>query len=281
MLGARIQLSNLSVASVPLILTASGGFVNIRRKEQAKANGILTYDDFEGFKFATEKVKEVVIASETLRGRAPRNPFGGIRAILTTSPGYVIVSSELSTHSGKKLLRNQTDTALNPSGKMHLAISESGLSALKKQNQGIEAADQQVEANLVAVMGFTSLDPNQEIESLNMVLSSQTGWLDKLLKLPEPITASPSKPKKVKKSRDGDGDGGLSNVGAPVAPDDWGSPSGAVSNAAPLNPNQDNPAGNDVGWGTTSPAKDDWGTSSGNTDWGSSGGSKNTSNDGW
>ncbi len=278
-LGARIQLSTLSMATVPMILSASGGFVNMKRKEPAKTSGILNYDDFDGFKHTTEKVKEVNVGSENLKGRAPKNPFGRIRAILTTAPGYVVVSSELSTHAGKGLLRNQTDAALNPSGKMHLALSESGLAALKKQNQGIETADQLIEANLITVMGFTSMDPNQEIESLNMSLASQTGWLDKLLKLAEPVAVAPVKPKKVKKSKGDDGTAGTIGGGAPVEPDDWGSPSSSAPKAAPGTPAAAKPAADD--WGSASPAKDDWGTTSGNIDWGSSSGGKSTSNDGW
>ena len=89
--------------------------------------------NFNGFKYSTEKVKEVSIASETLRGRAPKNPFGSIRAILTTLPGSVVVSSEVRANDSKDLLRNQTDASLNPSGKMHLTLSEGALDALKKQ----------------------------------------------------------------------------------------------------------------------------------------------------
>lgn len=280
-LGSRIQLSTLSVASVPMILTASGGFVNLKRKEPSKASGLLNYDDFNGFKHTTEKVKEVNIGSENLKGRAPKNPFGRIRAILTTAPGYVVVSSELSTHTSKGLLRNQTDAALNPSGKMHLALSENALSTLKRQNQGIEMADQQVEANLIAVMGFTSMDPNQEIETLNLALASQTGWLDKLLKLPEPVAPKPVKDKKTKKPKGDDGSSGTVGGGEPVSPDDWGSPSTSSPKATSGTPAANKPATQDDGWGGASSAKDDWGSSSGNTDWGSSSGSKKTSNDGW
>lgn len=280
-LGARIQLSTLSMATVPMILSASGGFVNMRRKEPGKSSGILNYDDFDGFKHTTEKVKELNIGSENLAGRAPKNPFGRIRAILTTAPGYVVVSSELSTSAGKGLLRHQTDAALNPSGKMHLALSESGLSALKKQNQDIETADQLIEANLVTVMGFTSMDPNQEIESLNMSLASQTGWIDKLLKLPEPAALAQVKQKKIKKSKGEDGTAGTVGGGAPVEPDDWGSPSSSAPKASPGAPAGAKPASLGDDWGGASPAKDDWGTPSGNTDWGSSSGGKSTSNDGW
>jgi hypothetical protein len=277
-LGAQIQLSTLSLATVPMILTASGGFVNLKRKEPGKSSGLLNYDDFNGFKHAKEKVKEVNIGSENLRGRAPKNPFGRIRAILTTAPGYVVVSSELSNHTGKGLLRNQTDAALNPSGKMHLALSESALAAIKKQNQGVESDNQTIEASLVAVMGFSSLDPNQEIETLNMALSSQTGWLDKLLKYADPISAKPLKKKNAKKSKGDEGTSGIVGGGAPNAPDDWGPPSSMNTPGAGAHVT---PHAADDGWGTTSASKDDWGSKSGNTDWDSSSGHGSTSNESW
>ena len=112
-----------------------------------------------------------------------------------------------------------------------------------------------------------------------MSLASQTGWLDKLLKLPEPVAPAPVKEKKVKKSKGDDGTAGTVGGGAPVSPDDWGSPSSSAPKASPGTPAAAQPAADD--WGSASPAKDDWGTTSGNSDWGSSSGGKSTSNDGW
>lgn len=277
-LGARIQLSRLSMATVPVVLTASGGFVNIKRKETSKTGGLLTYDDFDGLTHSTEKVKEFKIGSELLRGRAPKNPFGKIRAILTTSPGYVIVSSELSTHGGKGLERNQADAALNPMGKMHLALSESGLAALKKLNKGMDENIEMIEANLVALLGFNSMDPNQEIEALNMSLSSETGWLNNLLNKPEPPAPKPVKTKQPKNKKDkGQGEPG---GGTPAVDDSWNKPSGGAGGgaAAPTS----TPSVKSDDWGSTSAGNSDWGSSSsGGTDWGSSSGGTSTSNDGW
>ena len=125
------------------------------------------------------------------------------------------------------------------------------------------------------------MDPNQEIETLNMALASQTGWLDKLLNLPEPVALVPVKEKKSKKSKGDDGSSGIVGGGEPVSPDDWGSPSNSSSKSTSGAPVANKPAGNDDGWGSASSAKDDWGSSSGNTDWGSASGGKSTSNDGW
>ena len=277
-LGARIQLSRLSMASVPVVLTASGGFVNIKRKEPIKSGGFLGYDDFDGLTHSTDKVKEFKIGSEVLRGRAPRNPFGKIRAILTTAAGYVIVSSELNTHGGKGIDRNQTDASLNPMGKMHLALSESGLAGLKKLNKGLDEEVPPIEANLVALLGFNSMDPNQEIEALNMSLASETGWLNNLLTRAEPPVgkaATTKADKKKKNKKDGDTDGGT-----PAFDDSWNKPSGGSggAGAAPTS----TPTVKSDDWGSTSTGNSDWGgSSSGGSDWGGSSSGKSTSNDGW
>jgi hypothetical protein len=277
-LGARIQLSRLSMASVPVVLTASGGFVNIKRKEALKSGGFLSYDDFDGLTHSTDKVKEFKIGSEVLRGRAPRNPFGKIRAILTTSVGYVIVSSELNTHGGKGIDRNQTDASLNPMGKMHLALSESGLASLKKLNKGLDEEVPPIEANLVALLGFNSMDPNQEIEALNMSLASETGWLNNLLTRTEP--AVPKAGTKKGGTKDKGSDEGDSGGGTSAFDDSWDKPSGssggagAIPSAAPKVKNDD--------WGSTSTGNSDWGSSSsGGSDWGSSSSGSGKSNDGW
>jgi hypothetical protein len=277
-LGARVQLSRLSMASVPVVLTASGGFVNIKRKEPIKSGAFLGYDDFDGLTHETKKVKEFKIGSEVLRGRAPRNPFGKIRAILTTVPGFVIVSSELNTHAGKGIERNQTDASLNPMGKMHLALSESGLADLKKLNKGVDTEVPAIEANLVALLGFNSMDPNQEIETLNMSLASETGWLNNLLTRSEPPVA---KSREIKPSKKKDKNEGDSGGGAAVSFDDsWNKPSGnsggagAAPSSAPKTVNDD--------WGSTSTGSSDWGgSSSGGSDWGGSSGGTSKSNDGW
>jgi hypothetical protein len=163
-------------------------------------------------------------------------------------------------------------------GKMHLALSENGLAALKKLNKGADEKIEPIEANLVALLGFNSADPNQEIEALNMKLASEAGWLNNLLTRPEPPVAKSvtEKVRKQKKNKDeGDTGGGTS-----VVDDSWNNPSGgfgggtATPTAAPKVKSDD--------WGSTSTGNSDWGSSpSSGSDWGSSSGGTSTSNDGW
>ena len=276
-LGAKIQLSNLSMANVPVVLTASGGFVNLARKEPGKSSGVLTYDDFNGFKHTDEKVKEVQINSEILRGKAPKNPFGAIKAIITTSPGHVVTTSELNTHGEKGLDRNQAVASLNPSGMFYLTLSESSLASLKKQNSGIEENMDQVEADLISIIGFRSMDPNQDIEALNMKLGTQSGWLDRLLKISEPAPIVEKPAKRGKKSKEIPATPAVS-----TSNDDWGMTS---SNVASVDKSPESkkikPTPNADDWGTSSSGGGtDWGSTSSGDDWGNpSSGSKG--NDGW
>ena len=279
-LGARVQLSRLSMATVPVVLTASGGFVNIKRKEASKTGGLLTYDDFDGLTHSTEKVKEFKIGSEVLRGRAPKNPFGKIRAILTTAAGYVVVSSEINTHGGRGIERNQTDASLNPMGKMHLALSENGLAALKKLNKDVDENIEPIEANLVALLGFNSMDPNQEIEALNMSLASETGWLNNLLTRAEPPAPKAVREKPSKNKKNGDDGKGNPGGGTPVVDDSWNKPSGGSSGGAATPTSTPTVKSDD--WGSTSSGNSDWGgSSSSGSDWGGSSSGTSTSNDGW
>ena len=117
------------------------------------------------------------------------------------------------------------------------------------------------------------MDPNQEVDSLNMKLSAQTGWLDKLLKLPEP--PAPEMPKKVKTNKVKKSQ----EVSLPVqqSNDDWGQMTtstqeiGNSSDSGTQNKPTDS-------WGTNSNSSD-WGNSSTDSDWGSSSG--NSSKDDW
>ena len=135
-----------------------------------------------------------------------------------------------------------------------------------------------IEANLVALLGFNSMDPNQEIEALNMSLASETGWLNNLLNKPEPPAPKPVKTNEPGNKRDkGQGEPG---GGTPALDDSWNKPSGGAGGGA-TTPTA-TPSVKSDDWGSTSTGNSDWGSSSsGGTDWGSSSGGTSKNNDGW
>jgi hypothetical protein len=273
MRNARIILSPLSKATTPVILSASGGFVTLKRAEKASGSEIFKEEDFEGFMHSEGKEKQLQIGSELLRGDAPLNPFSAPRAILSTTPGFVVASSDIWAGTSKGLDRHETTASLNPAFAMHLTLSETALAALKKQNQTGDQPEFPIEASLTGLLNFSGTDPVTQVNSLNMKLSTETGWLNEILKLEEP--AEP-KQKNVKEKKNKKVQPEVQTQPVAAA-DDWGSvhtstSSNASTTGTPASPGIKNA---DDGWGNSS--------SSGIDDWGSSGtsGTSGSGKDDW
>lgn len=259
--AARITVSPLSKATTPVVLSASGGFVTIRRAESGSGSDIFKEDDFEGYMHLDSKEKQIQVGSETLRGNAPINPFAAPRAILATAPGQIVVSSDIWSTNKRGLERHEAVASLNPAFAMHLTLSESALASLKAMNQSGDAPDFPIEGNITGLLNFNSADPVTQVAALNMKLSTDAGWLNNLLKI-EDQPAGPV---------DGGTPGGGGWDQPKPADDGWGGTS-ASSNSSPT---PSAPKVSDDGWGTSSTAgKDDWGLS------GDTGGSS-SKNDDW
>jgi hypothetical protein len=259
--AARITVSPLSKATTPVVLSASGGFVTIRRAEKASGTDIFTEGDFEGFMHLDGKEKQIQIGGETLRGDAPLNPFAAPRAILATAPGLIVASSDIWSRNTRGLERHETTASLNPAFAMHLTLTESALAALKKTNQTGDAPDFPIEGTITGLLNFSGVDSVTQVSALNMKLSTDSGWLNNLLKI-EDLPAGPALPP-------GDAVGGWSD---PTPSDDgWGSPSSGSTNSSSSQPSKVS----DDGWGSSSGSS---GNDRGTT--GSAGGS-DKKNDDW
>lgn len=265
--AARIAVSPLSKATTPVLLTASGGFVSIKRAEKGSGSDVFTESDFEGFLHSDSKEKQIQIGSESLRGNAPLNPFAAPRAILATSPGMIVASSDIWSTNKHGLERHEAVASLNPAFAMHLTLSESALASLKVMNQTGDAPDFPIEGNITGLLNFNSADPVTQVNALNLKLSTDAGWLNNLLKIEDmPATDTPPP---VSTGSDWD---------QPSKPSDdgWGSSSAPASTSKPSASSAPSaaPVSND-GWGSsTTSSNDDWGTT------GSSGGSS-SKNDDW
>jgi len=260
--AARITVSPLSKATTPVILSASGGFVSIRRAEKASGTDIFTEGDFEGFMHLDGKEKQIQIGGETLRGDAPLNPFAAPRAILATAPGLIVASSDIWSRNTRGLARHETTASLNPAFAMHLTLTEGALDALKKSNQTGDAPDFPIEGTITGLLNFSGVDSVTQVSALNMKLSTDSGWINNLLKVAD-LPAGPVLPP------GGDAVGGWND---PTPSDDgWGSSSSSSTTSSSSQPAKVS----DDGWGSTS-------SSSGN-DWGTTGsaGSSDKKNDDW
>jgi len=260
--AARITVSPLSKAATPVVLSASGGFVNIRRAEKASGTEIFTEGDFEGFMHLDGKEKQIQIGGETLRGDAPLNPFAAPRAILATAPGLIVASSDIWSRNTRGLARHETTASLNPAFAMHLTLTEGALDALKKSNQTGDAPDFPIEGTITGLLNFSGVDSVTQVSALNMKLSTDSGWINNLLKIAD-LPAGPVAPP------------GTAEIGGwsdPTPPNDgWGSPSSSSTSSSSSQP----PKVSDDGWGSSSgSSSNDWGTTG-------SAGSSDKKNDDW
>ena len=260
--AARITVSPLSKATTPVVLSASGGFVSIRRAEKASGTDIFTEGDFEGFMHLDGKEKQIQIGGETLRGDAPLNPFAAPRAILATAPGLIVASSDIWSRNTRGLARHETTASLNPAFAMHLTLTEGALDALKKSNQTGDAPDFPIEGTITGLLNFSGVDSVTQVSALNMKLSTDSGWINNLLKIAD-LPAGPVLPP---------GEPEIGGWNDPKAPDDgWGSPSSSTSGSTSSQPAKVS----DDGWGSTSgSSSNDWGTTG-------SAGSSDKKNDDW
>ena len=263
--NSRIVLDNVYRASIPVIFSSSGNFVNVARSEKLSSGALLSQEDFSPFSSGKEVVRSKQIGTELLQGKTPKNPFGLLQALLTTSPGMVIASSAIG-QTRKKLPSNQAQGSLNPSGLVFVTLTDSANLELVKENQGSKESTDRVEGTLTALLSLNTGDPVAQVDYLNTRIMHEGGWLNNLLDV-TPAVAKVASPKKAKKSKSEKG------VAAPAegAIDEWGSP---TSNADHSTPQKSS--------GSTQPPSqqaptDNWGSSSTNSDWdtpGSSGGSK-------
>ncbi len=264
--NSRIVLDNIYRASIPVVLSASGNFVTPGRIEKGKSSDLLSHEDFSPFSSGKEIVRSKQIGSEQLTGKAPVNPFGNLRAIISTIPGQVITTSAFSS-SKNKYSSNQAHGALNASGLIYVTLTDSANQLLKLQNQGSTDNTEKVEGNLTALLSLNTGDPVAQVDYLNTRIMHEGGWLNNLLVISPTAKALSLK----KESKRGKG----KKVAQPVVPaetDDWGSPStSSVGDTA--NPGQ---SATSSTTNTSSSLGDDWGTSTSEGDWKSPGSSNNS-----
>jgi hypothetical protein len=263
--NSRIVLDNTYRASIPVTLSSSGNFVNVSRLEKLNTSNVLSQEDFAPFSAGKEVVRSKQIGSELLQGKTPKNPFGMLQAVVSTTPGMAIASSILG-QSRKKMPSNQAQGSLNPSGLVFVTLTDSAAAELIKENQGSRESNEPIEGSLTALLSLNSGDPVAQVDYLNTRITHEAGWLNNLLTISpvRPRVETPGKEKKSRKNKD---------VATPIqsTSDEWGTPSESSGQIQASNSGSSSPS---------APKKaptDDWGSPSTSSDWdtpGSSGGSK-------
>jgi hypothetical protein len=267
--NSRLVLDNVYKASIPVYLTASGGFVNLKRVEKGKSNDLLSSDDFSPFSSGKEIVRSKQIGAEVLTGKAPKNPFGNLLAKISTNPGQVITSSAFVVQN-KKFQANEAQGALNPSGLMFVTLTNSANETLKSQNQGADVADSPVQGNLTALLSLNTGDPVAQVDLLNTRIMHEGGWLNNLLSITDEAPNLKTKPSLKK------GKAGAEKLSAPamdVVTDDWGSD---TSVDGQISRGSNSPKSKSKSMPGTAKIADDWGDGSNSSDWDTPGPSNNS-----
>jgi hypothetical protein len=267
--NSRLVLDNVYKASVPVYLTASGDFVNLKRVEKGKSNDLLSSDDFSPFSSGKEIVRSKQIGAEVLTGKAPKNPFGNLLAKISTNPGQVITSSAFVVQN-KKFQANEAQGALNPSGLMFVTLTNSANETLKSQNQGADVADSPVQGNLTALLSLNTGDPVAQVDLLNTRIMHEGGWLNNLLSITDEAPNLKTKPSLKK------GKAGAEKLSAPamdVVTDDWGSD---TSVDGQISRGSNSSKSKSKSMPDTAKIADDWGDGSNSSDWDTPGPSNNS-----
>lgn len=260
--NARIVLDNIYRATIPVKLSASGNFVNIARLERSKGTDLVSQEDFSPFSSGKEVTRSKQIGAEILKGISPKNPFGTLQTLLTTSPGMAIASSS-TEHSRKKLKSNEARGALNPSGFVYVTLTDHANQELKNENQGNRENIESIEGILTALLSLNSGDPVAQVDYLNTRIMHEGGWLDRLLTVTQaPVKENESKPKDKKKK-----DKVLSTQAAAVS-DEWGEAS-TQSVSSTTTKSSEVPQ-------TPKTTGTDWGNSKSSSDWDSPGSTNDT-----
>ena len=197
--NSRIVLDNVYRASIPVIFSSSGNFVNVSRSEKLSSGALLSQEDFSPFSSGKEVVRSKQIGTEVLQGKTPKNPFGMLQALLTTSPGMVIASSAIG-QTRKKLPSNQAQGSLNPSGLVFVTLTDSANSELVKENQGSKESTDRVEGTWTALLSLNTGDPVAQVDYLNTRIMHEGGWLNNLLEV-TPAVAKVEPPKSLQANR--------------------------------------------------------------------------------
>lgn len=176
--NAKLLLKNLYLAQVPVQVTANGDVVSLKRSDSAPGNSLVSQDDFLPFISGPKKEKSIGVSAEKLEGKTPLNPFGLLRAIITTSPGMVVASNALGSTRG--MANNQAPGSLNPSGLMYLVQSVSTNEKLQRENKGLLEVGEALEGRLVVLLSLDS-DPYQQVERIRDDFQMNGGWLRQLL----------------------------------------------------------------------------------------------------
>ena len=159
--AARLKLDGLMVARIPVLVNIASD--QPLRRENDEGASLLGHSDFSFAPVTNGRARTWQSGgAETLRGRAPKSPFGSVRAEVKVPPGFTVMSNEVPTTT-----RNSTSAGvgLNPSMSSYVILSESELSRTE---------DEWLHGEMVAYLVPENLSADST--RLSAQVSSYLGW---------------------------------------------------------------------------------------------------------
>jgi hypothetical protein len=169
--SAKLKLDNLRIARVPIYLSESPSGIVI--SPGVDMVSLLVDKDFEYLPTDLGRPKKYDFGSESLISQVPKNPFGKVAAIVTTSLGNRIISSEdpVTIQNGIK-----AGAPLNPNRFFFVVIPTSEIEKYESDNSV------KVSGLLTAFSKLDPISPAEQLDKLVAQIQSSSSW-DKLSEL--------------------------------------------------------------------------------------------------
>lgn len=183
--SSKLHLKNLSRAQVPVLISKSNDFINVRRLNQdndeiSTQQGFI-YEDYKPLPTTLDRERFYQSELEKLTGIYPKNPFGSISASASTQNGHIIVSNipiGPSNTSG-----TLTPATVNPNKLLLLSLDISSLRKLLNQSNTLNTESK---GYLVSYSNLFSGEPNSIIDQINQDLEIGNSWMSKLIQIQLP-----------------------------------------------------------------------------------------------
>jgi hypothetical protein len=183
--ASRLHLKQLSRAQIPVLIAKSSDFISVQRLQEG-SDSIdnkqgFTYEDYQPLRTNLNREKKFSSGTETLKGIAPKNPFGAITASATISTGNSIISN--IPIGPKNIDGSLTAATVNPNRLLLLSIDNTNLNQILKPDKDFQGI---TKGYLISYSNLFMGDPNAVIEQTNQDLQVGNSWMSNLLSLQIP-----------------------------------------------------------------------------------------------
>lgn len=218
--AARLSLSGLQMARVPVSLTKSASGISVNLIEtDGVSDSFLTTDDFQYIPSELDREKSWSPGGETISAHAPKNPFGSITARVTPLNGESVISMH---HPINEDGGSWAGSPLNLQGFLYLLLNGAEVRGNKE--------GEPVRGQLVAFLKPSTTGAVEQVSALSGKARLGENWDRGFNAIASFVPVEPKAPKKPKKGSE------TSPIAASTEPqfdEAWGTPNSNTSSVRP------------------------------------------------